>query len=193
MNNDSQLLFPQAKRACLSGRRVGNPSENRERFRTSWNDKAATQSRLTYVLSGISFLLLTCFFFAGCSKLPAEHTNITAANNEIRIPVKEINDGRVHFYTFKSSGKRINFFVRTDGTGALSASFDACFTCYKHKKGYRVEGTDLICNECNMKFPIADEKWDNTKGCSPIHLKSVIDDGFMTIRKEDLEKGGKLF
>jgi len=36
-NNNSQLSFPQAER-------VGNPSGNTERFRTSWNDKMANES-----------------------------------------------------------------------------------------------------------------------------------------------------
>lgn len=35
----SVLSFPQAKCACLPVRQVGNPSENKERFPTSRNDK----------------------------------------------------------------------------------------------------------------------------------------------------------
>ncbi len=42
----SQLSFPQAKRACLSGRQVGSPSEMRERFRTSQNDKIEAECGL---------------------------------------------------------------------------------------------------------------------------------------------------
>ena len=98
-----------------------------------------------------------------------------------------------HFYTYKHSGKRINFFVRTDGAGALSAYFDACFTCYKNKKGYRVEGTDLVCNECNLSFRLADQRWDNSRGCSPILIKSGIRDKALVIQVSDLEKGARLF
>ncbi len=140
-----------------------------------------------------SLLSLLAISFYGCSGLPAEHQKVTSTGKEIIIPVNEINDGKVHFFTYKKSGKRINFFVRTDGKGNLSAYFDACFTCYKHKKGYRPEGTDLICNECSMKFRLADEKWDNTQGCSPILLKSVIDKGHLIIMTENIEKGGRLF
>ncbi len=139
-------------------------------------------------------LILPCLsLILGCSRLPAEHKVVKEEAGEIKIPLSEINDGKVHFFTFKKSGKRINFFVRTDGAGNLSAYFDACFTCYKHKKGYRVEGTDLICNECNLKFRLADERWDNSKGCSPIQLKSRIADGSLTIAAEDAGKGDRLF
>lgn len=137
--------------------------------------------------------LLTALCSAGCSRLPAEHRILSAANGELRLPLNEVSDGKVHFYTYKKSGKRINFLVRTDGTGELSAYFDACFTCYKHKKGYRDEGTDIICNECSMRFPLADKKWDNTNGCSPILLKSTLRDGFIVLKAEDLERGLKLF
>lgn len=135
----------------------------------------------------------SCVLFSGCSSLPAEHKTVKAADGEIRIPVAEVNDGKVHFFTYKKSGKRINFFVRTDGKGNLSAYFDSCFTCHKFKKGYREEGTDIVCNECNMRFRLADEKWDNTEGCSPIALKSAQDGGYIIIKTDYIEKGAKLF
>lgn len=140
-----------------------------------------------------SLMVCLAFFFTSCSNLPAEHAVVRSEGGEIKIPVPEVNDGKVHFFTYKESGKRINFFVRTDGTGALSTYFDACFTCNKFRKGYRCEGTDLICNECNLKFRLSDEHWDNSQGCSPIALKSSIDNAFVRIKTADLEKGQKLF
>ena len=144
--------------------------------------------------SGLFSLLLIglCLYVPGCSKLPAEHTVIKAEKGELRIPVSEVSDGKVHFYTYKASGKRINFFVRTDGAGNLSTYFDACFTCYKHKKGYRCEGTDLVCNECNLRFRLAEEKWVH-EGCSPITLTSRTEGGNIVVRTDDIEKGGMLF
>jgi uncharacterized membrane protein len=128
-----------------------------------------------------------------CSKLPPEHQLVTAKDGEIRISVNQVNDNKVHFYTYKKSGKSINFFIRTDGTGKLSTYFDTCFTCYKNKKGYRAEGSIIICNECKMKFRLADEKFDNSQGCSPITLFSRIDEENIIIKTVDIEKGGKLF
>ncbi len=144
-------------------------------------------------LGALSSLVLLVLLPAGCGNQPAEHKVVTARDGAIRLPVSEVHDGKVHLFTYKKSGKRINFFIRTDGHDDLSAYFDACFTCYKHKKGYRQEGTDLVCNECNMRFRLADEHWDNTQGCSPIALKSRIDNNEVVIMAEDIEKGGKLF
>lgn len=130
---------------------------------------------------------------SGCNKLPAEHTIVTGENGVIQLPLNTVNDGKVHFYTYRMNGKRINFLVRTDRNKRLSAHFDACFTCSKSKKGYRVEGADLVCNECNLRFPVAEEHWDNSTGCSPVLLKSTVDNEYLRIVTADIEKGAKLF
>jgi uncharacterized membrane protein len=147
-------------------------------------------SRLFPFFTAVLSVLLFSF---GCGKQPVEHKVVTPESGVIRIPVSEVHDGKVHFFTYKKSGKRINFFIRTDGKDNLSACFDACFTCYKHKKGYKQEGTDLTCNECSMKFRLADEHWDNTQGCSPIAIKSRTENNEVVIMAADLEKGQKLF
>ncbi len=130
---------------------------------------------------------------SGCSKLPSEHTVVTTQNGVIQLPLNTVNDGKVHFYTYRKNGKRINFLVRTDRNNSLTVHFDACFTCSKSKKGYRVEGADLVCNECNLRFPIAEEHWDNSMGCSPVLLKSTADNEYLRIVTADIEKGAKLF
>jgi len=140
-----------------------------------------------------SSMFLVILFLDGCGKQPVEHQVVSPKNGAVRIPVSEVHDGKVHFFTYKKSGKRINFFIRTDGKDNLSACFDACFTCYKKKKGYRQQGTDLVCNECNLKFRLADEHWDTSQGCSPIQIKSRIEKGEIVIMTDDIEKGGRLF
>ncbi len=137
----------------------------------------------------ISLLIL----LTGCNKQPALYQNAPVKDSRIVIPLNDISDGKVHFYTYGKSGKRINFFVRTDGKGTVSSFYDACFTCYKKKKGYRQEGSDLICKECSMKFGLAEEKWEEKDGCNPIYLKSVIENSSLIIDTAVIEKGFRLF
>ncbi len=144
------------------------------------------------LFTAVFFLVLSAAFISCGSSAPV-HPLVQEKDGKVIIPLSEVNDGKVHFYTFKKSGKKTNFFVRTDSSGKVDAYFDACFTCYKHKKGYRVEGSDLVCNECGMHFPIAAEQWDNSQGCSPILLKSTIDNGQLVMDTELLKKGSKLF
>ena len=141
----------------------------------------------------VTVVLLSLMALAGCSKQPALYREAQLKGNSIVIPLSEVNDGKAHFYTYRKSGKRINFFVRTDAHGTISSYFDACFTCYRHKKGYRQEGADLVCQECGMRFGLAEETWDPKGGCDPILLKSTITDNSLIIDTAVIEKGAKLF
>lgn len=138
--------------------------------------------------SAVIFLVL----FA-CSAQEAKYPVLKADGSAVKIPLKDVNDGRVHYFSFKSSGKYINFFVRMDGAGKLHTCFDGCFTCYKNKKGYRTEGTDIVCNECETKFRLADEVWKDVGGCAPITLQSTIQGDVLKINAADLGRGEKLF
>ena len=145
------------------------------------------------VYRACSILFCSLISFSGCSKQSAQYQDAPMQDGRISIPLSQVNDGKVHFYTYRHSGKRINFFVRTDGKGTISSYFDACYTCYKKKKGYRQEGEDIICNECSMKFGLAEEKWSEKDGCNPILLKSSREDNRLLIDTAVIERGAKLF
>jgi uncharacterized membrane protein len=131
--------------------------------------------------------------FTGCGRKLSQYRQAPVQGNRIVIPLDEVRDGKAHFYTYVRGGGQINFFVRTDAKGAASSYFDACYTCYKQKKGYRQQGPDLVCNECDMKFGLAAETWEDKGGCDPILLASTIEDNNLIIDTRVIEKGVKLF
>ena len=137
--------------------------------------------------------LLAVFLISGCSRQVPEYTLVTAGEDVLRIPLSEVNDGRVHFYTYKFDGKNINFFVRTDGTGRLQTHFDACYSCFKYKKGYVVVGNVIVCIACRLKYDLAEEVWDFIGPCAPISLKNYLKKDFLVIKLKRLEKGKELF
>ncbi|NJD54972.1 MAG: DUF2318 domain-containing protein [Nitrospirae bacterium] len=139
------------------------------------------------------FALCGLILLLGCGKKLAQYQQASVHNNRIVIPLDEVKDGKAHFYTFTHGGRQINFFVRTDAKGKVSSFFDACYTCYRQKKGYRQEGTDLVCQECGMRFGLAEETWDPKGGCDPILLKSTIENNSLLVDISVIEKGGKLF
>ncbi len=146
----------------------------------------AAHALLSAVLCGLVLL-------SGCGKKLAQYPDAPVHENKIIIPLSDVRDGKAHFYMYKREGRQINFFVRTDAKGTVSSYFDACYTCYKQKKGYRQEGSDLICNECDMKFGLSDETWQAKGGCDPIPLKSTIEGDSLIIETAVIEKGIKLF
>ena len=136
------------------------------------------------------FLLL---ILCGCTRQAPEHTLVVADGNRLKCPLKEVDDGRVHFYTYKHEEKNINFLVRTDARGRLHTHFDACYSCYKYKMGYRVEGPDILCIACSLKYSLAKETWDFIGPCAPINLRSKVKGDYLVIDVSRLEKGKKLF
>jgi len=138
----------------------------------------------------VSLLLLAA---VGCTKQAPEYELIAPVGNHIKIPVDTVNDGKVHFYTYKYNGKNINFFVRTDGEKRLHTHFDACWSCYKYKLGFVVEGDHVRCIACNFEYKLADEFWDFIGACAPIPLRSKVRDGFVEIELEAVQKGERLF
>lgn len=137
-------------------------------------------------------MIIGLVLLSGCTEAP-KYPVVNAEGDVVQIALKDVSDGNVHFFTYRSGGKNINFFVRMDGTGDFHACFDACYACYKFKKGYRQEGTDLVCNECGTRFGISEEVWKHAGGCAPIALASTISNDLIVIRVADLKKGKRLF
>lgn len=128
-----------------------------------------------------------------CTEKGRSFEKVTPTGEVVKIPLKKVSDGTVHFFTLTSKSKKIHFFVRMDGTGKLHTHFDACYTCYKFDKGYHVEGTEVVCNECGFRFRLADEVWEDRGGCVPIGLPHSSDQENLIIQVADLLRGERLF
>ncbi len=124
------------------------------------------EERKSHMKPMIAVFWCVLLLSAGCTKQAPEHPPVTPEGDVIKIPVNAVNDGGVHFYTYKYEEKNINFFVRTNGKGKLHAHYDACYSCYKYKMGFRVEGSEILCIACNLKYSLNDEMWDYIGPCT---------------------------
>ena len=147
----------------------------------------------TAALVKMLILGLAVSLLAGCGRQAPEHAVVVADGNLVNIRLASVNNGGVHFFTYKYDGKNVNFFIRTDGTGRLQAHFDACYSCFKYKLGYVREGNEVVCIACRIGYNLYDVIWDYVGACAPINLKSRIDGNHLVIRRSWLEKGKKLF
>jgi uncharacterized membrane protein len=59
--------------------------------------------------------------------------------------------------------------------------------------GYRVEGPDILCIACGLKYNLAEAHWEFIGPCAPINLKSAVKGDFLVIKVSRLEKGKRLF
>ena len=138
-------------------------------------------------------LLLAASVAFGCGARAQEYPRPREEGGAVLIPLREVADGGAHFFTVERGGKKINFFVRTDGKGRLHASLDACYACYRYRLGYRYEGDAVVCNACRMSFRLEEETWDYIGPCAPIPLPHKERDGFVWISSSRLEKCDRYF
>lgn len=103
-----------------------------------------------------------------------------------------MSDTEAHYFYTVVDGKEIKFFLIRAGDGVVRAAFDACDVCYPEKKGYRQEGSVMVCNNCGQKFDTS--RINEVKGgCNPSPLQRVSDGKQITVRVEDIRSGGMYF
>ena len=128
-----------------------------------------------------------------CSESPPSHQLVLLDGEAVRIPCSSVNDGAVHFFTFEHDGKNVNFLVRCDGDGTLHTHLDACYACYRYKRGFVVEGPNLVCIACRLEYAITDEVWDYIGACAPISIHSTIEGDQLVIGESVLARAARYF
>jgi uncharacterized membrane protein len=129
----------------------------------------------------------------GCGRDAPEHQKVAAREGAVRLQRIAVDDGEVHFFTFAYQGKNVNFLVRRDGNGALHSHLDACYSCFKYKRGFVVEERDVVCTACRLAYHIDDEFWDTIGACAPIPIHHVIDGESVVIDERVLEQAARYF
>jgi uncharacterized membrane protein len=116
------------------------------------------------------------------------YMTVEKENGEVKIPLADLADGRAHFYTYTAGDKVIKFFALRKADGSIGVALDACSACYRAKKGYRQEGSNVICNNCGMAFR-PEDVGIVTGGCNPIPVAHRAAGDIVTVKAADLEKG----
>jgi uncharacterized membrane protein len=140
------------------------------------------------------FLAMLCLAAAaGCSRQAPLYELVTPQQDAIRIDLERLRDGKAHFFTYRHKGKNVNFFVRTDGEKTLRAHFDACYSCYKYKRGYFQEGNQVVCIACRIGYDLETPVWEFVGACVPITLKCRVEDSSLALPLAAIEKGERFF
>jgi FTR1 family protein len=164
-------------REWFSGKRPAedaslNPAERRMReweFRRQrrWSFAAAILCVLV-VLS-----LAAEFVYTRATNAQEPARELVAQNNQVRIPLGDLQDSSVHFYTADVNSTVIRFLVIHRGNGDYATALDACQIC--GTTGYRQEGQNVICRNCGATIYIP--SIGESGGCNPIPVKSQVENG----------------
>lgn len=113
-------------------------------------------------------------------------------NGTIRFAAADFNDGKARFYRLKSQTGPVDFFVVRSHDGVIRSAFDTCDVCYKALKGYRQEGDEMVCNNCDQRFRT--DLINVVKGgCNPAPLRRQQVGDSIVIAAADVVQGAWYF
>jgi high-affinity iron transporter len=155
---------------------AANPAERRKmqwefRRRRAWSFAAASLCLL------IVLALTAEFVYARAVDAPVQATPLVAQNGEVRVPLSQLMDTSLHYYTAEVNQADIRFLVIHKSSGDYATALDACQIC--GAVGYRQEGQNVICRNCGAAIYIP--SIGQSGGCNPIAVKSRVENGEVVV------------
>jgi len=152
--------------------------------------KAATRSPLL----ASTLLAVVLLLSPGCGPPNQKvYPVLPLQDGVVKVDLSAIENGSGVFFTYPAStGRNVDYFVYKDSSGKARGVLDACRTCYRWRKGYRLDGNQVVCRKCDMKFSL-DGLHEGTGSCVPIGIRSSTENDTLTIPVTELEAGAKYF
>jgi high-affinity iron transporter len=119
----------------------------------------------------VVILVLTAdFIYARANSTPPSVSQIAAMGDEVRIPLREVQDGNMHLFATAVGGQSVRFMIikKPDGWGT---ALDACRIC--GAEGYRQDGQNVVCRHCGSAIYVP--SIGQAGGCNPIGVPSHVD------------------
>jgi FTR1 family protein len=138
--------------------------EAQNRRQRRWMIAAATAC-LTVIL-----VLTADFVYTRANSAPPSARAIAVEGNEVRIPVLEVQDGKMHLFTVSMGEQSLRFMVIKKPNG-YGTALDACRIC--GAEGYRQDGQNVVCRHCGSAIYIP--TIGEAGGCNPIGVPSHVD------------------
>jgi uncharacterized membrane protein len=145
-------------------------------------------------VSLLTMLMISALVLVAASalafKMPSwgndKFTKISPKNGIISIPIKNISDGKAHYFMVKADdGVMVSFFTLKSKDNVIRAAIDACDVCYKAGKGYVQDGDFMICENCGQRF--ASNRINVIKGgCNPAPLNRVVQGDNLIVQMKDI-------
>jgi high-affinity iron transporter len=132
---------------------------------------AAAMACLVVILS-----LTADFIYARVNAAPPAAVHIKPINYAFRIPVDQVDDGKMHLFTADFGSETVRFMVIKKPNG-FGTALDACRIC--GADGYRQEGQNVICRHCGSAIYVP--SIGDAGGCNPIGVPSHIEGGDIVI------------
>jgi len=151
-----------------------------QRRQRSWMIASAAAC-LTVIL-----VLTADFIYARASSAPPSAQAIAASgavNDELRVPISDVQDGNLHLFTVKSADQSFRFLVIKIPQG-WGVALDACRIC--GAEGYRQDGQNVVCRHCGSAIYIP--TIGEAGGCNPIGVPFRVDGSDLVVNDSAITK-----
>ena len=152
----------------------------RQRRQRNWM-LAAASACLAVIL-----LLTADFIYAKANSAPPSARAIAAtgtAADDLRIPLSEVQDGKLHLYTANTGNQSFRFLIIKKPQG-WGVALDACRIC--GAEGYRQDGQNVVCRHCGSAIYVP--TIGEAGGCNPIGVPFSEERGELVVHASALAK-----
>jgi FTR1 family protein len=134
----------------------------------------------------VILLLTGDFVYTNANAAPPAAQAIAAVGNEVRIPISEVQDGKMHLFTINAGGQSLRFMIIKKPNG-YGTALDACRIC--GAAGYRQDGQNVICRHCGSAIYVP--TIGEAGGCNPIGVPSHMDGADLVLDVSSLVQATK--
>ncbi len=169
-NNARSKMPPQT-----DGEAENRLRQSQNRRQRNWTIAAATACLV------VILVLTADFIYARANSAPPSSTPVSATGQDVRVPLSQVEDGKMHLFTVNLGGQTLRFMVIKKPNG-YAAALDACRIC--GAEGYRQDGQNVVCRHCGSAIYVPSV--GDQGGCNPIGVPSRIDGNDMIIELSSL-------
>ena len=155
-------------------------------------EKSGSKKFIPIIVGLFAVIAAGGWFLFGSQSVGGPEVVSAGQDGKIYFAASAYDDGVAKYYRYNGNSGPINFFLVKSSDGVIRSAFDTCDVCYKALKGYRQEGNEMVCNNCDMRFRT--DKINVVKGgCNPAPLKRQHAGNNIIIAAADIEKGAWYF
>lgn len=148
-----------------------------------------TGSFITAIRS-LAIVMMLLIAVISC-KDKVSHPAPAVSGEDLIVDISSIEDSVPRFFRFTVSGNVVTFFIVKNGE-RIESYLNACKKCYSYKMGYRLDGSHVVCNYCNVRYPI-DSLRQGIGSCHPLVLPGKRRGTAYHIKLSDIEEAVKFF
>ncbi len=166
------LIFREWQSATHAAALTGAAGEAEKRLLEAQNRRQRRWMAAAASACLIVILALTAdFIYARANSARPSVTQVTAQNNEIRVPTRDVLDGNMHLFAADIGGGQLVRFMIIKKPNGWGTALDACRIC--GAEGYRQDGQNVICRHCGSAIYVP--TIGQAGGCNPIGVPSHVD------------------